>query len=162
MTNLEQAVGSIGAESTTDMNKRQHIRHLCVEGGVVRLSVRPEFRGRRALLVDVSTGGIGLLMEDELEAGTMLVFELKTPPGMPSISRIARVRHSRPQPTPSDAPWLEKTPAVSKIFRRLLGMKPPAPPRDSWLVGCEFDRPLEANEISQFLAILEAEFKEEK
>lgn len=130
---------------------RKHTRHLCVEGGVLRLAVRPEFRGRRAILVDVSAGGIGFLLPDALEAGTTLVFELKGSAGTDTMARIARVRHSRPHPVPPDAPWLPKPAGVSKIFRRMLGMKLPAPEGQAWLVGCEFDRPLSEDEVKRFL-----------
>src|SRR3954454_20843318 len=104
MQEIEQEVSSIEVASLHEAELRQHPRHLCVDGGTLRVSVRPEFRGRRALLVDVSAGGIGFLVEEPLEAGTMLVFELKAAAGADSNNRIARVRHSRPHPVPPEAP----------------------------------------------------------
>src|SRR5437879_3250218 len=103
MINLEQAECSTQADVALDMDQRKHARYLCSDGGVMRLSIRPEFRGRRGLLVDVPSGGIGFLLKDALDAGTVLVFELQAAPGMETIGRIARVRHCRPHPTPADA-----------------------------------------------------------
>ncbi|MSQ96035.1 MAG: PilZ domain-containing protein [Gemmataceae bacterium] len=135
---------------------RKHSRHLCLAGGVLRLAVRPEFRGRRAILIDVSAGGIGFLLPDALEAGTTLVFELKAAAGTDAMARIARVRHSRPHPVPVDAPWLPRPAGVSKIFRRMLGLKAPPPEGEAWLVGCEFDQPLSEDEVKRFLEQLNA------
>ncbi len=156
MINLDRAACPTLAEIALDMDQRKHPRHMCMDGGVMRLSIRPEFRGRRALLIDVSSGGIGFLLKDPLEAGAVLVFELQGPPGMEAIGRVARVRHSRPHPTPPDAPWLAPTPTVSRIFRSVFGMKQLAPLEQAWLVGCEFDRPLEEDEVSQFLERLKS------
>ena len=151
MKSLKQTVFTTDADSFTDMEHRQHTRHLCNDGSVLRLSVRPEFRGRQALLVDVSAGGIGFLLEDALKPGTVLVFELQGSSGMDTIGRIARVRHCRPQATPADAPWLPPTPAVAQLFRGIFGHKPAAIERKAWLLGCQFDRPLEQHEVKQLL-----------
>jgi hypothetical protein len=137
----------------TDM--RRHRRHLCLDHGVLRLSVHPEFRGRRAMLVDISAGGIGFLMQDPLEAGTKLVFELRSPADGAAMTRMARVRHSRPHAVPEGAPWLPVPSAFSKIFRGLLGFSSPAS-STAWLVGCEFDAPLSDADIAQFLDLLAA------
>jgi len=155
MTDLEAGIAPRTTQPLTAMEQRKYDRHLCIEGGVMRLSVRPEFRGRRAVLFDVSTGGIGFLLEDALETGTVLVFELQTPPGVAPIGRIARVRHCRPHATPPDAPWLPATPVLSNVFRKLFGLKQQIPPADSWLVGCQFDRPLNETEVKQLLASLQ-------
>ncbi len=135
-------------------DNRKHCRHLCVEGGVLRLAVRPEFRGRRAVLVDVSAGGIGFLLPDPLAAGATLVFEVKGTSGAETIARIARVRHCRPHPVPPDAPWFPKPVGISKIFRLMFGVKSPPSEGNAWLVGCEFDRPLSEDEVTRFVASL--------
>jgi len=157
MTDTEQAIRTTAIISMVPaMEHRRNRRYLCIDGSVLRLSIRPEFRGRRALLVNVSTGGIGFLLEDPLEPETMLVFEWKTPGTNDAIARIARVRHSREHATPADAPWLPPAPVLLKMFRRALGLPPTAPDRTAWLVGCEFDQPLEEKEIAQFLHALES------
>jgi hypothetical protein len=139
-------------EVLIDIDQRKHHRYLFLDGSVMRLSIRPEFRGRRGILLDISTGGIGFLLQEALDAGTVLAFEVENSTGGDSIGRLARVRHCRPHPTPPNAPWLPPaSPTVSRIFRSVLGVKNPPPPVASWLVGCEFDRPLEENEIRAFI-----------
>lgn len=125
---------------------RQHPRLLCVDGGVLRLSVRPEFRGRPALMLDISAGGIGLVLQEPIAVDAQLVFELRSEEGLDSIGRLARVRHCRPHPTPGDAPWLPATPLVSRIFRTMFRAQA-APLEPAWFVGCEFDRPLSDAEL---------------
>src|SRR5207302_1083699 len=84
--------------------QRRHARFMCIDAGVLRLAVRPEFKGRRGLVMDVSTGGIGFILQEPLEPETVLVFELRVPGGPATIGRIARVCHSRPHEVPADAP----------------------------------------------------------
>jgi hypothetical protein len=134
---------------------RRQTRHLCLDRGVLKLAVRPEFRGRRGMLVDLSAGGIGFLLADALEMGTAIVFELQTAAGEP-MTRIARVRHCREHPMPADAPWPRPPRRISKIFRRMFGFAQPEPTPHAWFVGCEFDQPLTDEEIDQFLASLNA------
>jgi hypothetical protein len=136
------------AEVVTGVEQRKHIRYVCVNGGLMRLSIRPEFRGRRAVLVDLSVQGIGFLLKEELEAGTVVVFEIQGPGDDGPMSRLARVRHTRSHPTPADAPWLPASPVVSRLFRSLFGMKAPEPAAPSWLIGCEFDRSTRPNSNS--------------
>lgn len=139
-----------------EVDLRRHNRFLFLDGGVLRLAIRPEFKGRRGLLVDVSAGGIGFLLQEALEAGTALAFELKDANGADTIGRVARVRHSRPHPVPAGAPWLPRATGFSKFFRRLFGT-PEANPNDkAWLVGCEFDRALSEIELKQLVAQLES------
>lgn len=149
MTMLTQTEAT-PTETSMGAEQRKHERFLCVDGGVLRLSIRPEFRGRRAMLVDLSTGGIGFIMEDPLDAGTVLVFELKAADGTAS-NRLARVRHCRPHAAPAEAPWLPKMPALGKLFRSLFGGKPKVPETNAWLVGCAFDQPLTDAELAQLL-----------
>jgi hypothetical protein len=137
---------------------RQHPRIVCIDGSVLRLCVRPEFRGRKAIMLDISTGGIGLVMQDPVDAGATLVFELIDDSGVNSIGRLARVRHCRPHPVPAEAPWLPKTPVLSKFFRSLLHIEPPKPEGNAWFVGCEFDRPLSEAEMKVLFERLQAAF----
>ena len=139
------------ADSPQGTEQRKHARYVCVDGGVMRLSVRPEYRGRRAVLVDLSMGGIGFLVEKSLESGAMIVFELQGPGDSGPMTRVARVRHCRVHPTPSDAPWASKPPVLSKFFRGLLGIQTPKPNPTSWLIGCAFEKPLDQAELQLFL-----------
>jgi hypothetical protein len=136
---------------TETTGERRHQRHLCLDGGVLRLSIRPHFRGRIAMIVDVSTSGIGMLLEESLEVESVLVFEVKAKPGANAYSRIARVRNCRLCPTPAEAPWLPPPPIIGDFLRRLFGMRTSALPPECFLVGCEFDRPLSETELQQFL-----------
>jgi PilZ domain len=135
-------------------NLRQHPRIVCVDGGVLRLAVRPEFRGRRALMLDISTGGIGFLLQDPLEPGTNLVFELRSAAGLETVGRVACVRHCRPHPMPADAPWLDAPPLMSRIFRSMFRQQAPSD-KQAWFVGCEFNRPLRDSELKVFLEHLQ-------
>jgi hypothetical protein len=153
MPDLEQDDCWLESAPLHEPDLRRHPRYLSLDGGVLRLAVRPEFRGRRAILVDVSTGGIGFLLEHTLEVGTVLVVELQ---GLESIRRVARVRHTRPRPVPARAPWLSSRPAYSRFFRSLVGLPTPPPKAQAWFVGCEFDRPLSETEMKQLLAHLKS------
>lgn len=103
------------------------------------------------MILDVSTSGIGILLEQPLELEAVLVFEFKYKPDANAFSRIARVRNCRSSPTPAEAPWLPPPPVVSDFFRRLVGLPTSPLPPDSFMVGCEFDRPLSEVELQQFL-----------
>jgi hypothetical protein len=140
---------TIGAEG---VSQRRHERHLCLEGGTLRLSIRPHFQGHEAMIVDVSTSGIGMLPEEALEVESVLVFEVKAMQGADAVSRIARVRNCRPCPTPREAPWLPPAPVIGDFLRRIFGMRTSPLPPECWLVGCEFDRPLSEQELSRLLA----------
>lgn len=135
------------------MENRKHPRAFCIDRGIMRLCVRPEFRGRRALLVDVSVGGIGILLEESLEKGTVLVFEMKSAAGAEAFGRIARVRHSRPHPVPPDAPWLTPKPIFSRLVRQIFGGAAPDA-ESAWLIGCEFECPLTDDELSLLRKLL--------
>src|SRR6516162_2599216 len=156
MPDLEQDDCWLESPPRPEPDLRRHPRYLSLDGGVLRLAVRPEFRSRRALLVDVSTGGIGFLLEDALDVGTVLVLELQGLEGLESLTRIARVRHVRPRPVPARAPWLSSKPAYGRFFRRLVGLPTPPPKAQAWFVGCQFDRPLSGTEMKQLLAHLKS------
>src|SRR4051812_17722563 len=101
----ESKIDAMDIATLSEVDLRRYRRFVCLDGGVVRLAVRPEFRGRRALLFDISAGGIGLVLEKPIEAGAVLLFELRRAAENESVNRVARVRHVRPHPMPEDAPW---------------------------------------------------------
>ena len=80
--------------------RRCHRRHLCLRGNVLILAVRPAFRGRRALLTDVSAGGMGLLLSEPLPVGADLALDLALVAGEAAAGRLAHVRHCRVRPVP--------------------------------------------------------------
>ena len=132
-------------------DQRRHTRYVGIDAGTLRLAIRPEFRGRTGVLVDVSASGMGFLLAEPIEVGATLVFELRLPGGETTITRIARVRHNRPHPVPDDPPWRKRHPGVGRLFRRMFGI-PDQPPRaEAWFVGCEFDQPLTAEELKFLL-----------
>jgi hypothetical protein len=135
---------------------RRHPRHACIDGGVLRVSVCPEFRGRRALLVNVSAGGIGFLVEDCLEAGTVLVFVLQGADDIELMVRLARVRHSRPHPVPADAPWLPRKSPFTRIIQGLIGASGSVAKDTAWMVGCQFDQPLSEDDVLRIVAQLKS------
>lgn len=151
MANVKPNVPALDIASLHEADLRRHPRQLCVDGSVLRLAVRPEFRGRRAVLIDVSAGGIGFLLKDPLEADTMLAFELQGAGDFGPITRVARVRHSRPHPTPANAPWLPPTPVFSRFFRGLFGQPTPPAIGLAWLIGCQWDKPMSDAEIAILL-----------
>lgn len=154
---IDQAKVATHTDPCINADQRKFGRHLCFDGKVIRLSVRPEFRGRRVMLLDLSEGGIGFISEHSLEEGTVIVFELQGPESTTTGNRIARVRHSRAHPVPPEAPWIKRTPKVSKFFRSLLGMSSSPPAANAWLIGCEFDSPLTQPELDQLVAKLRLE-----
>ena len=126
-----------------------------MDGTRLKLSVFPEFRCRRGLLIDVSTGGIGVLLEDEIPVGTRVVFEVLAGSGGPGLSRTAKVRHTRSRTAPEDAPWMPRTPPMSAFFRNLFRLKSPTPAAQGWFLGCEFDEPMGKEDVDRLLAMLQ-------
>lgn len=125
---------------------RVHVRHLCGEGVVLRLAIRPEFGAYHSLIHDVSAGGVGLLLSRPLELGTVIAVEVAI--GSEDFcTRLARVAHTRRHPTPPDAPWLPRAHPLLALVRRVLGHTP-HPPEPCWFIGCRFDRPLTPDELN--------------
>lgn len=152
MSVTQETACSDAVPLTEATDQRQHERYVCFEGGTLRLAVRPEYKGRRALLVDTSAGGLAFLLEAPLEPGTVLALELGDPDSGDARGRLARVRHCRPHLAPAEAPWLPRIPTLARFLRRLLGT--PTPAGEAWLIGCEFNRPLEEPELKKLLAFL--------
>jgi hypothetical protein len=125
-----------------------HVRHLCGDGVVLRLAIRPEYRTHHALIRDISAGGVGLLLSRPLELDSVIAVEVAIGPE-DVCTRVARVAHVRPHPTPSDAPWLPRPHPLLALVRRVLG-RTSLPPQACWFIGCRFDRPLTDDELKQF------------
>ena len=147
MSRLVSETHTTPPAAPTTPSRRGHSRHVVFDGSVVYLAVRPTFGGRRGLLVDVSAGGVGLVLDGPLEPGTALAVQ----PAAPGVEgRPARVAHCRPFPAPADAPWLSWRERMAVAACRILRLPEPRAAR-AWFVGCEFARPLSDNELSEVL-----------
>ena len=133
-------------------NQRTHLRHPSLESNVLRLAIRPAFGGRPALLVDVSAGGVGFLLDRPLEVEDVLAIELHDPDGG-NAPKLAEVRHCRPCRIPANAPWLPHVAPVAKFCRWFFGMATPESEGRAWMVGCRFTRPLSDEELAGLLEL---------
>ena len=79
-------------------DRRGQPRQPSACGWPVRLLARPSFRSYRALLRDVSFRGIGLLVEESLEVGSVLAVQLRSKHTQVSGILTATVRHATPLP----------------------------------------------------------------
>ncbi len=141
----------VTAPQPTD--QRRHERLDSVRGGTLRIAVRPTYRGHPALLLNVSSGGLGFLIETPLAAGAVVAVEVCGRIPGEGVSRMARVCHCCPYFVPgSTTP--EQTPTLLRFVRRLIGMPTPAPQPRFWLIGAEFSRPLEADELNEMLNLV--------
>jgi len=154
MAQLELAVCPAPVLAAAGLNQRRHERIPHRSSDALRLAVRPAFGGLRAVLVNVSAGGVGFLAEAPLAEETVVALELRGPVPGEGMGRLAKVRHCRPHPAPADAPWQPRPSALSGLVRRVLGLAPAAPVAAAWLVGCEFDRPLGDAELAELLSLL--------
>ena len=101
--------------------RRAQPRQASACGWPVRLLARPSFRSYRALLRDVSFRGIGLLVEEPLDVGTVLAVQLQSKHTQVSGILTATVRHATPLPD------------------------------GTCVVGCSLNRPLSNEEIQALL-----------
>jgi hypothetical protein len=151
MARLQEVAGPSSGSSA--LEHRQFERYLCLDDGVLRLAVRPNLGNRPVILVDLSCGGMSLLMRDPLEPGTMVAVNLGGA-GRASVGRQARVCHCQPHPIPVAAPWVTPPPRSVRLVRWLFGRPDPADQGQAYLVGCEFTQLLEENELKMVLAWL--------
>jgi hypothetical protein len=142
----------VPAEPPAPQDQRRDERYLCLKGGALRLAIRPIYRGRRAVLVDVAAGGLCLLLETPLAEGTVLAVELG---GCMGSNRVARVRYCRQQSWPDQVPAPPRPGSLAQFVQRLFSRPVTPPPRETaWQVGCAFDRPLSAEELAELLQLL--------
>jgi hypothetical protein len=136
----------------TSADQRCHDRHQPIESNVLRLAIRPTFGGRPALLLDVSAGGVGFLLDRPLEPEDVLAIELGGGDGG-GTPRLAQVRHCRPCPVPADAPWLAPARPLAKLCRWFFGLGTPRPEGRAWVIGGRFIRPLAGEELKGLLGL---------
>src|SRR5262245_23665706 len=98
--------------------RRAEPRWPCRRGHICHLLVRPSLRKRHAFITDLSFRGIGLILPERLELGTVLALQL--PHVRPELTciHLARVVHAR-----RNQEW-------------------------GWSHGCRLYRPLEEEELA--------------
>jgi hypothetical protein len=110
-----------GASRSTDPERRLIGRHKCDPPRRVRLIAKPSLQAHRALVRDFSVRGLGLLLDQPFEIGTLLAVQLQSRDVGLSGILTGKVRHATPQ---SDG---------------------------NWLIGCSLSRPLTDDEIFTLL-----------
>jgi hypothetical protein len=130
---------------------RRYARYVSFQGDVLKLAVRPAFGGRVAVLLNVSVGGLGFLLDIPLNTGDVLALDLACKSEDGSTVRLARVCHCRPHPAPADAPWVRPPSTLHRLTRWLLSWPTAQPQAEAWMIGCSFTRPLEEVELEQLL-----------
>jgi hypothetical protein len=138
-------------ESANEADGRRHVRYVSFQGNVLKLAVRPAFGGRAAMLIDVSAGGVGFLLDIPLKVGDVLALNLNSADASGSSVRLARVRHCRPHPLPPDAPWLPRPSALSRVASWFMSRPAATPSGEAWLIGCAFNRPLGKAELEMLI-----------
>ena len=84
-----------------EIDRRAQPRHNCGRARVVHLAVRPSFRAVRAIVSNVSAGGLGLTFNRALDPGTVLAVQVRGRRLGVSLVRVARVVHA----TQADGHW---------------------------------------------------------
>jgi len=123
-------------------------RHRCREKLFVRFAVKPSFRNIVALVHDVSSTGIGFLIDQPLEAGNLLVMQIRGGSQGLSTVRTAKVMHVRKHLPVADAPWVRKKPFLKSLLSFFTNDQQPTP-EFIYLVGCRFSPPLSPEEMNR-------------
>ena len=119
-------------------------RYPCRPGTIVHLAVRPRFRSFPALVRDVSSCGLGLLLDRPLEIGTMMALQLCGGRPGTSMIRQAQVVHVRRHLPVKNAPWMKRKPLLQSLLSLLT---PEAGEEYIWLIGCSLTPPLSPDEL---------------
>jgi len=125
---------------------RTQKRYRCRERNIVRFAVRPSFQNYVALVSDVSVNGIGFLIDQPLEKGTVLALQLRGGGHGTSMVRLAKVMHVRRHLPIKDAPWIRKKPWLQS-FLSFFGGDDRKDPEFVYLVGCRFSPPLAEEDL---------------
>src|SRR5262245_32071694 len=84
-------------QAAPSRERRASARHLCPHGAVIPYLLKPDYDRGEAVLRDLSTDGMCLLLGHPLNVGAMLVVRL---PGLlpgATVTRVAHVTHATPQ-----------------------------------------------------------------
>lgn len=99
--------------------RRAAVRYRCDQLPSRRIFVLESYQTVRGHILDLSEGGVGLLLPRPIPQGTLLFIDLM---GMDiATEHLARVAHATPRED------------------------------GQWLVGCQFEHPLDAGELSLIL-----------
>jgi hypothetical protein len=98
-------------------DRRQVARYSCHQRARVRFIARPSFRPYRAVLRDISTNGIGLVLDHRLEPGTVMAIQLRSK--FTGLSGILSAKCTHCTPLPNG----------------------------TWLLGCTLSRSLTVDEV---------------
>jgi len=128
---------------------RTSTRFRCRERLFVRFAVKPTFRNIVALVHDVSVNGIGFLIDQPLEAGNLLVMQIRGGSQGLSTVRTAKVMHVRKHLPVPDAPWVKKKPFLKSLLTFFAGTEQQPGPEFIYLVGCRFSPPLSPEEMDR-------------
>jgi hypothetical protein len=85
----------------TPADRRASVRYRCEKTAVGRAFIASSYRSVSARVVDLSVGGVGLVVDQPLEIGTRLHVELDGPASIP-LELVAEIRNSVQQP---DGSW---------------------------------------------------------
>jgi len=118
----ESREGSIPeAPQATVANRRAGERHRFASGQICNVVTCPDCRGRQALLYDISTVGIAMILTEPLDLGRDMMIRILATETFRGRSLSGRVAHVAP----------------------LTG--------GNWRIGCAFTRPLSEAEVAELL-----------
>jgi hypothetical protein len=90
----QTAPSDADTQPEVELERRAAARLTCGSARVVHLAVRPSFRAVRALVANVSAGGLGLTFSRALDPGTVLAVQVRGRRLGESVVRVARVIHA--------------------------------------------------------------------
>jgi hypothetical protein len=106
---------------TAEHERRLEVRYRCSRSHMCRVLVRPSFRNLPAFLDQVSTSGVGLIIQERLEPGSVLALQLPSVRAGMSQVQSACVIHVHPDG------------------------------HGAWFHGCSLSRPLSNHEIAALI-----------
>jgi hypothetical protein len=135
---------------------RSQRRYRCREEKVVRLALKPTFQNFSALVHDLSYNGIGFLLPEPLDVGSVLALQLRGGQKGTSLVRTAKVVHVRRHLPVKSAPWVKKRPLLKVLLSLLGGGKGQKKLEQNcvWLIGCRISPPLTEKELASFAGSL--------
>ena len=96
MLQLNCSVAPDEADTPPSADRRVAIRYALGRSGTCRLALGNPARAIPARWADISTGGVGLIVEHPFAPGSLLLVELDGEPKGPMRQRLARVQHVTP------------------------------------------------------------------
>jgi hypothetical protein len=82
-------------------DRRASVRYRCDKQAVGRAFLATSYRSVAARIVDLSAGGVGLVLNQSLDVGTRLHIELDSDAALP-IEIVAEIKNATPLP---DGTW---------------------------------------------------------